>query len=168
MNAENDMHYRKPLRGLLCVLSILYALLMLWLLFGQRFGHTGYGTYLWQLKSNLNLIPFRTLLEYTEVLNAGINRFLLRHAFVNLAGNVVMFLPLGILLPALWPKLRVWGRFLLCTVGLIIAIELAQLFTLLGSCDIDDLILNVLGTSIGFVLFKLCLMMYRRANAKKR
>ncbi len=101
VSVENDMHDRKHLRVPLCVLSILYALLMLWLLFGQRIGHTGYGTYLWQLKSNLNLIPFRTLLEYTEVLNAGRNRFLLRHAFVNLAGNVVMFLPLGIFLPAL-------------------------------------------------------------------
>jgi len=30
-----------------------------------------------------------------------------------------------------------------------------QLFTLLGSADIDDLILNLVGTAIGFGIFRL-------------
>ena len=37
----------------------------------------------------------------------------------------------------------------------ITAVELAQLFTLLGSCDIDDLILNVLGAALGYGIHKL-------------
>ena len=37
---------------------------------------------------------------------------------------------------------------------IITAVELTQLFTLLGSCDIDDLILNVVGAAVGYGLFK--------------
>ena len=37
---------------------------------------------------------------------------------------------------------------------LILCVELLQLATMLGSCDIDDLILNVIGASLGFFLWK--------------
>ena len=38
---------------------------------------------------------------------------------------------------------------------LILAVEILQLVTLLGSCDIDDLLLNILGAAMGYVLWKL-------------
>ena len=66
-----------------------------------------------------------------------------------------MFIPLGFLLPCLWPRLRSFGRFLPAIVAIIVVIELTQLFTLLGSCDIDDLLLNTIGAVIGFGLLRL-------------
>lgn len=39
--------------------------------------------------------------------------------------------------------------------GIIVAVELLQLFTLLGSCDIDDLILNMIGAFLGYGLFRM-------------
>lgn len=47
----------------------------------------------------------------------------------------------------------------ICT-GLI-AIELGQLFTLRGICDIDDLILNLLGASIGFAIWKIIVALHK-------
>ena len=38
--------------------------------------------------------------------------------------------------------------------GIIVIIELIQLFTLLGSCDIDDLLLNTIGAVIGWLLWR--------------
>lgn len=129
-----------------------YCALMLWLLFGQRLGLSTPGGYLEQLRWNLNVVPFRTLSEFLTMAERTTNIHLVRHAFINLAGNVVMFVPLGFLLPCIWPKLRTFRRFLLCVALVIATVEILQLFTLLGSCDIDDLILNVLGATIGFGL----------------
>lgn len=51
--------------------------------------------------------------------------------------------------------MRHLGRFMLCTVSMVMAVELIQLFTLRGSGDIDDLILNMAGAAIGFAVFQI-------------
>ena len=73
-------------------------------------------------------------------------------AVINLGGNIIMFIPLGFLLPKVFRKLSSLPRILLITAGIITAVELIQLFTLVGSCDIDDLILNVLGAALGYLI----------------
>lgn len=133
----------------------LYSVLMLWLLFGQRFGENIAGTYEQALAANLNLIPFATVRLYIDLLTGGYSAYLVQHAFINLAGNVLMFVPLGIFLPGIWQKMRKFFLFLLCVIGMILAVELVQLVTLLGSCDVDDLILNLVGAALGFGFWKL-------------
>lgn len=134
----------------------LYCLLMLWLLFGQRMGDFwGKGTYLEQLRRNNNLVPFETIALYWRLITQSSNDALVRHAIINLAGNVVMFIPLGWFLPNLWETCRSYWRMLLSVTAAIATVEVIQLLTLLGSCDTDDLMLNILGSSIGFVLYKM-------------
>lgn len=97
--------------------------------------------------TRVNLVPFQTIRFYLfsgRVSNAV--------AFRNIVGNIVAFIPIGILVPLLRRDLSLGFTFL---VGFVLsaAIELTQYFTGLGSCDIDDLILNVLGTmSITLIL----------------
>ena len=134
-------------------LFLLYCSLMVWLLFGQRVGRVTVWDYPQQLRLNLNLIPFATIRRYLGFLREQ-QGALLRHAVINLAGNIVMFVPLGFFLPCLFPKLRGFFPLLLTAVLLIVGIELIQLFSLLGSCDIDDLLLNLPGIVIGFCLFR--------------
>lgn len=133
----------------------LYCALMLWLLFGQRVGWIGSGTYWQQLRDNSNLEPFDTVRRYLWVLRHSASRSQIRHAVINLGGNVAMFVPLGVFTPCLWPKMRKFGRHFLTMVVTIVTIELLQLFTLLGSCDVDDLLLNLVGTTLGFAIWKL-------------
>ena len=148
---KRDDHKTTALLG---ALFLLYAGLMLWLLFDRT--SSGDGLSYWtQVKLNLNLVPFRTVTLYLRTLMNTNNAYLLRHALINLLGNVVMFIPLGLLLPAIWPNLRKFWKCWLCSAGCIAVIEIVQLFTLLGSCDIDDLILNLLGMSIGFGCYAL-------------
>ena len=64
-----------------------------------------------------------------------------------------MFIPLGFLIPAIWEKTRSFCMFILTASIILIAIETIQLFTLLGSMDIDDFILNIIGTIIGYLIF---------------
>lgn len=146
------------------VLFLLYSALMLWLLFDRS--TAGNGSDYWeQLRSNLNLRPLRTIRNYLDVLLrreyylekwgfAGIYFYQARHAAINLVGNLVMFVPLGFLLPRTFPRLdRLW-KTLAIVVLAVILVELVQLFTLLGSCDVDDLILNTLGAALGYGLQK--------------
>lgn len=103
---------------------------------------------------NINLVPFRTIKDYVYLLIKRTNPYLVPHAFINLFGNIAFFIPLGFFLPCFWEKLKKFRYFLSCIVTTIVSIELIQVFTLRGSCDIDDLILNVIGSIIGFVVFR--------------
>lgn len=136
-----------------------YCLLMLWLLFGQRLGQ-GTGGYRW------NLIPLDTVGRYLWVLSHSTDPVLLRHAVVNLAGNVIMFVPLGFFTPALYPRM---GKFLwhfLCMLGVISLVELGQFVTRLGTCDVDDLLLNLMGTGLGFAGWKVMEWIRKKRTAE--
>lgn len=134
-----------PGQVLLRLLFLLYAGAMVWLLFGQRWGGEFY--------RSVNLTPLVTIRLYWRLLHSE-SEYLVRHAFVNLLGNVVMFIPLGFFQPWLSRKLRAWYKTLLSTVVLILMVEGVQYLTLLGSCDIDDLLLNTVGAMLGYALWR--------------
>ena len=132
-----------------------YCVLMLWLLFGQRWGQSGGG---------LNLELLRTLKLFWRVIVHGGSRAQKIHAVVNLLGNVVMFVPLGFLVPCLWCKMQHFGWHILTMITTIVAVEVLQLLLGLGTCDVDDLLLNLVGTTLGFVVFKLWNIWNRRGE----
>lgn len=128
---------------------LIYCALMLWLLFGQRL-HTGLqDSQLIQLGLNINLTPLHTLRQYWGLLLSD-NAYYVCHAVVNLVGNVVMFVPMGLFFPWIWPSLRRVWRMVLFTLVLLVLIEFTQYLTSLGSCDVDDLILNFPGVMFGY------------------
>ena len=76
----------------------------------------------------------------------------------NARGNVILFFPLGILLPLVWRRLRFW-RGMQIAIALSISIELLQyLSSAWGSyraADVNDVILNTFGACLGLVLVSL-------------
>lgn len=137
------------------LLFLAYCALMIWLLFGQRMEGGQLDITLDSSGENLNLIPFATLRLYWGLLQNGASAELLRHAVINLAGNVVMFVPLGWFLPRIFSAFQGFFRTVIFGISLICLVELLQYITGLGSCDIDDLILNTVGIIFGFCLWKL-------------
>lgn len=134
------------------LIFMLYTFYMLWLLF-IRSRSTAAGDY-WELvRQNISLVPFRTLFQYIKSLLGGTESDEARHAFINIFGNIILFVPFGILLPFIFEKLRRTQWFLLCFGAAITLIETVQLFTLRGACDVDDLLLNTFGALIGFLIF---------------
>lgn len=134
------------------LVAVLYGIWMLWLLFGQRMGTQIYEQ---QLADRVNLIPFVTVGRYMQMIGNPTNPGLFRHAIVNLVGNVVLFIPLGVFLPYLFRWLRGFFRTALAALMLILLVELIQCVTMLGSCDIDDLILNMAGVLMGYPIWRL-------------
>lgn len=73
---------------------------------------------------------------------------------LGMALNAVMFAPLGFLLPAYFERYRYWGRTLAAGFLTSLTVELIQLFTFRAT-DVDDLIMNTLGTLVGFLIARL-------------
>ena len=63
--------------------------------------------------------------------------------------------PLGVLPVLLFPRLRRFWRLLLMALAVILWVEAVQLFSLLGTFDVDDVLLNLVGAAIGYALTKI-------------
>lgn len=96
---------------------------------------------------SFNFIPFRfvfELLHPATSLGVGLK---------NVLGNFAIFIPLGVLAPALFSGIKSWWRAALVGLFVSAAFELVQGLFGLGAADIDDLILNTLGAAAGGGLY---------------
>ena len=134
-------------------LFVVYCALLLWLLFDRTPGWGSADTYAEVLRSNMNLVPFHTIGNYWTVVKRMEFTPLFYHCVINLGGNIFLFIPIGYFLPRLWQGLRNFFFFLLTCSLAIVLVELLQLVTLLGSLDVDDLILNLFGMLLGYLFF---------------
>ena len=75
-----------------------------------------------------------------------------RDHLLQLASNVVMFIPLGLLCPLVTKK-----RPLLWAVLFSCVIEVSQLIGHRGVCETDDVLCNALGAVIGYVILRCCM-----------
>lgn len=102
---------------------------------------TGIGT-IWEiglypgmkLQEEINLIPFRDGISLSMIL------------------NVVMFMPLGFLLPLLWKEYQSLVRTAIIGFCFSCGIEFCQLFNRRVS-DVDDLLMNTLGAIFGWLIW---------------
>ena len=99
-----------------------------------------------QSYQSLNLIPLSTIAFY---LSGKVNGLIV---FYNLAANIGLFIPYGIFLMV---KNRSRFQLFYLPFHFISMIEILQYVSQRGSMDIDDLILNVLGFYIGYLLHPL-------------
>lgn len=69
----------------------------------------------------------------------------------NTVLNIILFVPLGFLLPAIWSKYRPFKITFFTGLGLSFIIEILQIFSY-RLTDVDDLLTNTAGTIIGHYL----------------
>ena len=68
--------------------------------------------------------------------------------------NIILFMPLGFLLPYIWPKLN-WWKTVLLSFCVSTVIEATQYLAHWGCLDLDDIINNTLGACVGYLCFKI-------------
>jgi glycopeptide antibiotics resistance protein len=110
-----------------------------------------------------NLIPLKEIkrfLNYYQTL--GFQAVLL-----NLLGNIVAFIPFGMILPVLHQRFRAFGFMMLLTLEFSLGVEVIQLAFKVGSFDVDDLLLNTIGGVLGYIIFML-MDRIRRQDEKKK
>lgn len=130
------------------ILFICYLLgLTYFLFFAESYGRTGLNR-----EYSYNLVPF------LEIKRFWLHREMIGNfaVFINLAGNVLAFVPFGFFLPMLNRYARGLFRMGLFTFEFSLLVETIQLVSRVGSFDVDDLILNTLGGILGYITFALC------------
>ena len=95
-----------------------------------------------------NLIPFKTILPYL----LGYSGLLI--AAINILGNIILFLPIGFLLPFIFPRMN-WKSIFFTALASGFIIEGVQATLHIGIFDIDDVILNGLGVILGYWAYNL-------------
>ena len=113
-------------------LNMLILLLYFIFIFYMTFLYRKVGTHY------LNLKPFWSYVQF----------FYNKELRWEILNNVFLFIPLGTILSQIIPKKRV----LVFIIVLSILIELLQLITGTGLCEIDDLISNTIGGVLGFII----------------
>ena len=93
-----------------------------------------------------NFVPFRTILPYL----LGDKGWII--AGVNLAGNILLLVPVGFLVPLVRPAMG-WKGALGLAIAAGLVIEAMQTALRVGIFDIDDVILNALGVMVGYWAF---------------
>ena len=144
----------KPMQVYLYLIFLMYILVLIKLtLFDSNYGRNGLNIFNFNheyigeyLQNQVNIIPFKTILEYIKRWD--------HIAIYNLFGNIIAFAPMGLFLPLLFKKQNKLKTFILTNIAIILTIELFQFLSLSGSFDIDDLILNLIGSLTIYSLFK--------------
>lgn len=101
---------------------------------------------------NINLTSFFVLKRYFKAMIENILRGdFINYATLNIFGNIIPFIPFGFLGPLNFERINTFFKFFLISSLFIISVEIFQFITLLGYCDIQDYILNIIGCFIGSV-----------------
>ena len=118
-------------REILNLIFIIYILCLYHLLTYQNVGYSG-----------INLVPFKEMFRYTF----GSYKFM-----KNIVGNIVIFLPFGFF-TSYYLNTKKWVSPVLITLIVSLGAEGIQYY--IGRIfDVDDIILNVLGGFLGYLLF---------------
>jgi glycopeptide antibiotics resistance protein len=153
----------KYIYTLVWILFLMYISFMIWRLFFYAYGnyHRSQSSI-----ANMNLIPFKTIVNYIK----GTGKYRFDVWLYNLLGNIVVFVPLGVMLPIVSIRFRKLRRVTIWAVMSIFLIEFLQMYTRVGIFDIDDIILNVIGVTIGYLIIikKLNLNKIYQQNNKNR
>ena len=146
----------KTLVGIGMVLFVLYVLLLFYFLFVAERG--GYAFE--QRTYHYNLVPFKEIMRFWKHRdNVGMEAM-----FLNIFGNVIGFLPLGVFLPVLFPRCQRGSVTILLCFEFSAVAEVIQLVTKVGCFDVDDLMLNTFGGCIGYLVF----VVYRTIAEKRK
>ncbi|MBP3041282.1 VanZ family protein [Bacillaceae bacterium Marseille-Q3522] len=137
---------------ILMVISVTLFPLALWIDFNVE-----------NITYSLNFVPFVSIIDdfrQIGVAYSGDAVFMIRLIIRNVGGNILLFMPLGFLVPIFAKKYRHFKNTILLGFFASISIEIIQFFELFTggmgrAVDIDDVICNVIGASIGYLIFKM-------------
>lgn len=158
---DGGLEYRKHKKGYRIAAWLLfgiYLILMIYFLFfAESMGRT-----LTEQEYHYNLHPFREIHRYLAYYRIiGISA-----VFMNLAGNILAFLPFGLFFPFLSCKSRSLWKVTLISFEVSLLVELIQLVARVGCCDVDDMILNTLGGMLGYLCFKIIWVWHKKSSDK--
>lgn len=138
-------------RWVTAAVFILYITVLFYLVFmSDSYGRNNHEILRYQ---HMNLVPFKTINNYLnawEVVNPSV-------IITNIYGNIFAFVPFGLLGPIVLNRFKGFFRVLFYSFLLSMAIEVVQGLLRVGVMDVDDVILNVIGGVLGYLIYLILL-----------
>ena len=148
----------KKKKRIVILLFLLYLLGLFYVTcFGQRMENITDGS------PRYNLKPFQEILRFWNHRDIVGNR----RMFLNIFGNILIFVPLGAFICAVPKKTNIIVCFFLSAFTSLL-IETLQFCFKLGCFDVDDLILNTAGGLLGYILYAMVRGIVRRIRFESR
>ena len=149
---ENNQKLKKEITWILFILYIIFLLSTI------VYTKLTTGAIYPELNIKSNLVPFTSIIETITLLLTKTQGFY--YIFDYLILDIILFIPLGLFLPILFPKTKKIKNFILICLTISIIKELFQLLLNVGMFNIDDIILNLSGAIISYTIFKNLLSKY--------
>jgi glycopeptide antibiotics resistance protein len=130
----------KYLKSISATIFIIYVSYLIYLTFFDHFYGRGF------THRSINFIPFKTIIKF---LSSSYNFDIV---VTNIAGNIAAFVPMGFLLPIVFSRLSGVFRVFIVCLSATLSIEFFQYFTVSGVIDIVDILLNVIGGLLGYLI----------------
>ncbi|EMY5505499.1 MULTISPECIES: VanZ family protein [Bacillus] len=132
----------------------------------------GFPTSFGHIRLSINSIPFASIIKDIDKIGIAYDGdvlFMIGLIVRNVGGNILLLMPLGFLAPIIWDKFKKIKNTILLGLAISISIELLQLTESLFSgwgriTDIDDVIFNVIGSIVGYFIYKITLMLASKFN----
>ncbi|MCM1022704.1 MAG: VanZ family protein [Prevotella sp.] len=134
----------KFLRGIIRIIFAVYILLLTRFILFKYAPLSNLGIAFFLRRREYNLVPLKATLEMVRGLSP-------LRLVENIAGNIILFVPFGVLLPLAFKVERltvVYG----CAAS--VFVEVVQFAFAMGAADIDDVILNTLGAAVGYAAYR--------------
>ena len=149
---ENNQKLKKEITWILFILYIIFLLSTI------VYTKLTTGAIYPELNIKSNLVPFTSIIVTITLLLTKTQGFY--YIFDYLILDIILFIPLGLFLPILFPKTKKIKNFILICLTISIIKELFQLLLNVGMFNIDDIILNLSGAIISYTIFKNLLSKY--------
>ena len=141
------------------LLFLMYMAVMIYFLFFSEGFHRTDGS-LYQY--NLNL--FQEIKRGFWCLEHGNVQYFI----INVVLNVVAFIPFGFILPIISPKNRKFFNIFLLSLEMTLAIEILQMVFQVGIFDVDDIFMNTLGGTLGYILYEISYRLLQKQAQRGR
>lgn len=138
-----------PYRVLFLMVGLLYIIMLILSSFSEVGNVFRLRTPFFGDVPNNNYLPFSTIVTYF----LNLDHYNLSTWIFNMLGNVLIFLPLGIIAPILFNSIYRYKHIIYVSMAIRVVIEVLQYNTSLGVFDVDDIILSLTGSLIGFSLY---------------
>lgn len=86
----------------------------------------------------------------------------------EIVNNIVLFVPMGVLVPVLLPSFRSSWKIALCALGCSAVVEVCQLVFRLGLFEFDDIFNNTWGALMGYGIFRIGYGIWKRPKGWRR
>jgi glycopeptide antibiotics resistance protein len=132
----------------------------------------GFPSSIQNLNRSVNIMPLASIIKDIGQIGSAYDGdvlFMTSLIVRNVGGNILLLMPLGFLAPIIWDTCKKIENTILLGFVISVCIELLQLIESLFSgwgriTDIDDVTCNVLGSIIGFTIYKMALKLAAKLN----